>query len=195
MPVVYYRLVITASLLTVRDIVVLSMLAEAPTYGYAIEAELQRRDVRDWADISRPQVYKSLEKLQRLGYAARSQSTEATRGPDATTLKITRPGRAALNRRLSDRDWAQHRDRPLFLTWLALCWTLPAASVAAGIDARAAYLVTQRERERQTLDSIQHDVTRTSVYPMAMVDLAIRQFDVELAWLADLRVAVAAATA
>ncbi len=191
---VYYRLVKDASALTVRDVVVLSILAEAPTYGYAMEAELQRRDVRDWADISRPQVYKSLEKLQRLGYAVRSASAETSRGPDSATVRITRTGRLALNRRLADDDWVQRRDRPLFLTWLALCSTLPTASIVAGIDARTKFLVAQRERERRTLGSIERDVTVTSCFPKAMVDLAIRQFDVELLWLADLRVAVAGAS-
>jgi DNA-binding PadR family transcriptional regulator len=182
-----------ARTLTVRDVVVLSILAEAPTYGYAIEAELQRRDVRDWADISRPQVYKSLEKLQRLGYAARSATTESSRGPESATVRITRAGRAALNRRLADEDWAQRRERPLFLTWLALCSHLPTASILACIDARKTFLTAQRARERRTLDAIERDVTVTSRFPQAMVDLAIRQFDVELAWLADLCDAVAGA--
>ncbi len=191
--VVYYRLVSDASILTMRDVVVLSILAEAPTYGYALEAELQRRDVRDWADISRPQVYKSLEKLQRLGYAARSSRAESSRGPEAATVRITRAGRSALNRRLVDEDWARRRDRPLFLTWLALCSTLPTASIVAGIDARCQFLVAQRDRERRTLESIERDVTVMTCFPSAMVDLAIRQFDTELLWLADLRLSVAGA--
>ncbi len=112
---------------------------------------------------------------------------------DSATVRITRTGRLALNRRLADDDWVQRRDRPLFLTWLALCSTLPTASIVAGIDARTKFLVAQRDRERRTLGSIERDVTVTSCFPKAMVDLAIRQFDVELLWLADLRVAVAGA--
>ena len=47
------------------DLVLLSLLAERPQHGYQANLELERRQVRDWAGISRPQVYYSLEKLAR----------------------------------------------------------------------------------------------------------------------------------
>ncbi|MFI5107117.1 MAG: hypothetical protein ACHP79_19505, partial [Terriglobales bacterium] len=53
--------------LTVPDLVLLSLLAEQPMHGYQANLELERRQVEDWAGISRPQVYYSLEKLARLG--------------------------------------------------------------------------------------------------------------------------------
>ena len=49
--------------LTTPDLVLLSLLAERPMHGYQANAELVRREIRDWAGISRPQVYYSLEKL------------------------------------------------------------------------------------------------------------------------------------
>src|SRR5580704_16758956 len=53
--------------LTTPDLVLLSLLAERPMHGYQANAELERREIRDWAGISRPQVYYSLEKLARAG--------------------------------------------------------------------------------------------------------------------------------
>ena len=53
--------------LTTPDLVLLSLLAERPMHGYQANAELERREVRDWAGISRPQVYYSIEKLGRSG--------------------------------------------------------------------------------------------------------------------------------
>ncbi len=53
--------------LTTPDLVLLSVLAERPMHGYEANLELERRQVRDWAGISRPQVYYSLEKLAQLG--------------------------------------------------------------------------------------------------------------------------------
>ena len=53
--------------LTTADLVLLSLLAEKPMHGYQANAELERREIRDWAAISRPQVYYSMEKLARLG--------------------------------------------------------------------------------------------------------------------------------
>ncbi len=49
--------------LTTPDLVLLSLLAERPMHGYQANLELERREIRDWAGISRPQVYYSLEKL------------------------------------------------------------------------------------------------------------------------------------
>src|SRR6267378_2984896 len=53
--------------LTTPDLVLLSLLAERPMHGYQANLELERREIRDWAGISRPQVYYSLEKLEREG--------------------------------------------------------------------------------------------------------------------------------
>ena len=53
--------------LTTPDLVLLSLLSERPMHGYQANLELERRQVRDWAGISRPQVYYSLEKLQGQG--------------------------------------------------------------------------------------------------------------------------------
>ena len=60
--------------LTTPDLVLLSLLAERPMHGYEANAELERRQVRDWAGISRPQVYYSLEKLARLGLVRAAES-------------------------------------------------------------------------------------------------------------------------
>src|SRR6516162_9618777 len=53
--------------LTTPDLVLLSLLAERPMHGYQANLELERRQIRDWAAVSRPQVYYSLEKLEKLG--------------------------------------------------------------------------------------------------------------------------------
>ena len=53
--------------LTTPDLVLLSLLAERAMHGYQANLELERRCVRNWAGISRPQVYYSLEKLAAAG--------------------------------------------------------------------------------------------------------------------------------
>ncbi len=55
-----------SSPLTTPDLVVLSLLSEQPMHGYQLNQTLENREVRDWAVISRPQVYYSLRKLKRL---------------------------------------------------------------------------------------------------------------------------------
>ncbi len=60
--------------LTTPDLVVLSLLSEQPMHGYQVNQTLEYREVRDWAGISRPQVYYSLRKLERLALIAPEES-------------------------------------------------------------------------------------------------------------------------
>src|SRR5271166_2227969 len=68
--------------LTTPDLVLLSLLAEQPMHGYQANLELVRREVQDWAGISRPQVYYSLEKLARRGLVRAAESEERAAGPE-----------------------------------------------------------------------------------------------------------------
>ena len=71
--------------LTTADLVVLSLFSERPMHGYEANLELERREIRDWAGISRPQVYYSLDKLQSLGFL-RTKATKKHLGK----LELTR---------------------------------------------------------------------------------------------------------
>src|SRR5205807_10426388 len=75
--------------LTMPDLVLLSLLAERPMHGYQANLELERREVRDWAAISKPQVYYSLEKLARLGLIGEAESDEAIAGPERQVYATT----------------------------------------------------------------------------------------------------------
>src|SRR5579859_3085827 len=108
--------------LTTPDLVILSLLDERPRHGYDVNAELERRQVRDWAGVSRPQVYYSLDKLVRLRLIRRSATDQPPEGPDRHVFETTADGRAALAAALGREDWTTGRDRPPFLTWMALSW-------------------------------------------------------------------------
>jgi len=105
--------------LTTPDLVILSLLAERGIHGYQVNLELERRDVRDWAGISRPQVYYSLEKLAAAGLIRAGESDEPAAGPERRVFETTAKGRHALSDALEREDWTTHRDRPVFLTWVA----------------------------------------------------------------------------
>src|ERR1700719_4263036 len=68
--------------LTTPDLVLLSLLSERPMPGYQANLELERRQVRDWAGISRPQVYYSLEKLARAGLIRSLETDVPAAGPE-----------------------------------------------------------------------------------------------------------------
>src|SRR5260370_42270640 len=60
--------------LTTPDLVLLSLLAERPMHGYQANAELERREIRDWANGLLPQAYYLLKKMGQEG-AVRGRET------------------------------------------------------------------------------------------------------------------------
>src|ERR1700675_2804713 len=95
--------------LTTPDLVLLSLLAERPMHGYEANSLLEFRKVRDWAGVSRPQVYYSLDKLARgeliRSVRARHGEDEDAGGPERNIFETTPRGRAALADALEREDW------------------------------------------------------------------------------------------
>ena len=169
--------------LTTPDLVLLSLLAERPMHGYQVNAELERREVRDWANISRPQVYYSLDKLDRLGMVRAAESDQPLAGPERRVFATTAKGRAALASALERDDWATQRERPPFLIWLALSWQAELSVVRKQIRVRQKFLEQELAREQATLQGIRAEVGHRFHEAVWMVSLTIQQFQTELRWL------------
>ncbi len=169
--------------LTVPDLVLLSLLAEQPMHGYQANMELERRQVRDWAGVSRPQVYYSMEKLARLGLIKEAGDPEPALGPERRIFGTTPKGRTALAAALEREDWTNQRDRPPFLTWMALSWQAAPATVFKQLRRREQFLETALVREQETLRAVEKEVGHSSHEAVWMIKLVIEQFDTELLWL------------
>lgn len=169
--------------LTVPDLVLLSLLAEQPMHGYQANLELERRQVQDWAGVSRPQVYYSLEKLAQLGLIAETGDHEPALGPERRIFGTTAKGRAALADSLEREDWTTHRDRPPFLTWMALSWQASPKTVLMQLHRREQFLKTALEREQETLRAVEKEVGHAFHEAVWMIKLLIEQFRTELLWL------------
>jgi len=169
--------------LTTPDLVLLSLLAELPMHGYQANAELERRCVRDWAAISRPQIYYSLEKLARAGLIRSVASEEPAGGPDRQKYETTAAGRAVLAKALEAEEWTTQRERPAFLTWMALSWQAKASVVQKQMARRREFLQRQVVREKETLRSVIKEVGHENHEAVWMITLMIRQFEAELEWL------------
>jgi DNA-binding PadR family transcriptional regulator len=172
--------------LTTPDLVLLSLLAERPMHGYQAYLELERRQVRDWAGVSRPQVYYSLEKLARSGMIRAGADVSPAAGPDRSVYKTTAKGRAALADALEREDWTTARDRPPFLTWLALSWQATPDAVQLQVTRRREFLEKELAREKATLRAIREEVGHDYHEAIWMVTLIIAQFRLELRWLRKL---------
>jgi DNA-binding PadR family transcriptional regulator len=174
------------SRLTTPDLVLLSLLAEKPMHGYQANLELERREIRDWAGISRPQVYYSLDKLARLGLVRASEDQDPAAGPERRVLATTAKGRNALTSALENEEWATQRDRPPFLTWLALSWQARPETFRRQLLRRREFLESELAREQETLKSVLAEVGHRFHEAVWMISLMIDQFRTELRWLRKL---------
>jgi len=176
----------TAHKWTTPDLVLLSLLAERAMHGYQANLELERREIRDWAGISRPQVYYSLEKLARAGLIRTLETDAPAAGPERNSYQTTAKGRAALADALEREEWTTQRERPAFLTWMALSWQARPGVFQNQVARRKTFLEEELQREKETLRGILKEVGHAHHEAVWMVGLMIQQFKVEMRWLAKL---------
>ena len=173
--------------LTTPDMVLLSLLAERPMHGYQANLELERREIRDWANLSRPQVYYSLEKLARAGLIRTAETGEPAEGPERSTFETSAKGRAALANALERDEWTTQRERPPFVTWMALSWQARPGVFEKQLERRREFLEKEIAREKETLKSILEEVGHPHHEAVWMVSLVIEQFETEQKWLDRVR--------
>lgn len=175
---------------SIPDMVVLSLLAEQPMHGYALNQELVRREVRDWAGISRPQVYYSIRKLLEAGLLQVVAADSDAAGPEKQVVATSPAGKAALVDGLSEMWWARQREVPAFLTWLALSGNVDDARRRAVIAERRQYLVGELAKEQETLRAVEAEDGPLVIVGKLMIGLTIRRFEDEIAWLSEVEQAL-----
>jgi DNA-binding PadR family transcriptional regulator len=174
--------------LTTPDLVLLSLLAEKPLHGYQANTLLEFRKLRDWAGVSRPQVYYSLEKLAARGLIRMVQPSEdSSGGPERNVFETTPRGRAALARSLEDENWTEQADRPAFLTWLALSWQCRPGVFQKQLERRQNVLERQLSEKRETLAAVRKEVGHPFHEAVWMLSLTIDQLRTELRWVKKLQ--------
>src|SRR5580658_5411445 len=175
--------VLSSGKLTTPDLVVLSLLAERPMHGYEANALLEFRKVRDWAGVSRPQVYYSLDKLARSELVRSVRSTDDPGGPERKVYETTARGRAALADALERNDWTNQNERPAFLTWVALSWQCRPGIFLKQIGRRRMFLERELSRKREVLAAVRKEVGHRFHEAVWMLGLNIDQLRTELRWL------------
>lgn len=168
--------------LTTTDLVLLSLLAERPMHGYQANQELERRQIHDWAPVTRSLVYYSLEKLEPAGLLRKMESGEPSAKPGPAAYETTEKGREALADTLEREEWTTQRDRPAFLTWLALSWQARPGVFRKQLKKRRKFLHQELAREKQTLLAIHAEVGHKFHEAVWMVQLMISQLRTEILW-------------
>ena len=151
-------------------------------HGYQANGELERRQIRDWAAVSKPQVYYSLEKLARAGLLRSSETDDPKAGPERSTFETTEKGREALADALEREEWTTQRDRPAFLTWLALSWQARPGVFRKQLKKRRKFLHLELAREKKTALAILAEVGHKFHEAVWMVHLTISQLRTEILW-------------
>lgn len=169
--------------LTAADLTVISLLAEEPMHGYKIVAELERRDAKDWAPISRPQVYYSIKKLLKLKMIGKASDTAEPLGPEREKYRLSAKGKDAMKEALSIQGWATQRPPAPFITWMALSTHLSASTTREIVEARRSFLESELSRERKTLSEFESEADSMTKAGKLMVSFCIKSFELELSWL------------
>ena len=172
--------------LTTPDLVILSLLSERPMHGYEVNATLEDRKIREWAPVSRPQIYYSLDKLTRLGLIRVGADESPAAGPERRVFETTASGRDRLADALESRHWVDNRVHQPFLIWLALSWQARPRAFRKQLIERKKILEARLAEERATLKDVLDEVGHPYHEAVWMLQLVIEQMESEKRWVTRL---------
>jgi len=175
-----------AGRLTIPDLVILSLLAERPMHGYDVNSTLNDRKIREWAPVSRPQIYYSLDKLVGLGLLRVVSDSEPAAGPERRVMETTAAGRDRLAESLDQPNWVEDRVYQPFLIWLALSWQAPGQTFRRQLQNRRKYLADRLANEKLTLEAVLAEVGHRHHEAVWMLELKIGQTKLEFEWLENI---------
>lgn len=85
--------------LSLTEWVVLALVSESPSHGFAIARELRPdSDLGRILTVHRPLVYRALDRLRETGLVEATATEPGDAGPNRTVLRATRKGNARLKR-------------------------------------------------------------------------------------------------
>ncbi len=162
---------------------ILSLLAERAMHGYEVNATLEDRKIRDWAPVSRPQIYYSLDKLTKLRLIRVTSEDSPSAGPERRVLETTRLGKERLAAALEAKSWTHTKVHQPFLTWLALSWQARPRTFRKQLAARRIFVEEKLVEERATLADVLTEVGHPYHEAVWMLQLTIEQLEAELRWI------------
>jgi len=152
-------------------------------HGYEVNATLENRNIRDWAPVSRPQIYYSLDKLTKLGLIRVGPDESPASGPERRVFETTAAGRDRLADALESKHWVHNRVHQPFLIWLALSWRARPRAFRQQLNARKNLLAERLTEERATLKDVLDEVGHPYHEAVWMLQLVIEQMESESRWI------------
>jgi hypothetical protein len=102
-------------------------------------------------------------------------------------FSVTPAGSEALANALEQEEWCVQREKPAFLTWMALSWQARNGVFARQVERRRRFLEREIRREQETLRAIRKEVGHGFHEAIWMVTLMISEFQCELRWLSRVK--------
>ena len=168
---------------TIPDLVILSLLAERPMHGYEVNAILEERQIREWAPVSRPQIYYSLDKLTKLSLIRIVSDEVPAAGPERRVFETTKVGKDRLADALELDHWTRDRVYQPFLIWLALSWQARGKTFLNQLRSRRKFLDKRLVAERAAINDVRKEVGHEHHEAVWMLELKIEQTRVEIRWI------------
>ena len=151
-------------------------------HGYEVNTTLEDRNIRDWAPVSRPQIYYSLDKLTKLRLIRTLADDSPSAGPERRVFETTAVGRDRLADALEGKHWVVKRVHQPFLIWLALSWQARPRAFRKQLNSRKKFLEERLAEEHATLADVMTEVGHPYHEAVWMLQLIIEQMEAELRW-------------
>ena len=155
-------------------------------HGYEVNTTLEDRQIRDWAPVSRPQIYYSLDKLIKLRLIRASSDGSPSAGPERRVLETTALGRERLADALERESWVDEKVHQPFQIWLALSWQARPRTFRKQLSRRKKLLEEKLDEERATVADVLTEIGHPYHEAVWMLQLTIEQMEVELRWIQKL---------
>lgn len=164
--------------MTDAELIVLGLVAEEDRYGYQIEAEIETRNIRNWANIGFSSIYYVLGKLEKKN-SITSRTERSDEGPDRKVFAITPEGHRLLIEQALER-LAQHLPLPSsFYVGLALSRHVNREAMKKALDNHVKAVDTRLEQLNRNRDA------HNPLLIEAMFNLGQRLAETEKAWLEE----------
>ncbi len=165
--------------MTNAELAILSLIAEKDRHGYEIESLIEKRGMREWAEIGFSSIYYILKKLEKKRWIAGKVVRQAGPGRSRVVYHISVAGRNALRASTLEALSAPHRASSPMQLGLA---NLPAVSkeeALAALRQQSEGLAEHRGRIQARWESQKN----LPFFVEAMFDLALTKITAEFDWL------------
>ena len=173
----------SAVALTPADLIVLSLLLERPMHGYDLAQEYDRQEVKDWASVSKAQVYYALKKLEKNGLIVAKAAPAEGDSRGKTAYRVTPQGRVLMQAHLTKPHWIEERRPQPFTTWVGLSIHCAEKNRLAMFKQRREFLASELLRELASYKQVTAMTSERAKAGLKIIRLTISLIETEIAWL------------